>query len=130
MKRSRLQRQQNLKKKTRLKSIKPLSVASGIVKRLEQAGAGMGKALEKAAEESRPFIHEMLYLEKEPKPLTPSDFMSITSRRKMRESWRSIADSYGYRPSTMRRLYFDAKAGVMQQPVDMSSEAEAEQAGD
>ena len=130
MKRSRLQRQQSPKKKTRLESIKPLSIASGVVKRLEQAGAGMGKAFEKAAEESKPFIHEMIYLEKEPKPLTPSDFMSVTSRRKMRESWRSIADSYGYRPSTLRRLYFDAKAGMMQ-PVQPESEVMAEeQAGD
>jgi len=96
-----------------------------ILEKIKEAGAGLDSAIKQFAEESRPFVHELLYLEKMPEPLTTQEFLAITQRRKAHESWKSIADSYSYLPSTMKRLYSEFQAGVQAVTSPEESEVEA-----
>lgn len=117
VKRSRLNRNGNvMKKKKRLNnpSIGSVMAAGGVVgmigkgvKELKEAGAKIPE-FAKGVTAGETF-HEMIYLEKPPKRLNPTEAVHIRQMIDSGAKWDDIAKEYGYRIETMKQLVEEAE---------------------
>lgn len=100
-------------KKSRLSPIGHIA-AGGVVGVIEK-GMGelrdIGKELPKAAKEvtESPFLHELIHLEKKPKPLGTEEAVHARELLDAGASMEDVGRELGYRPETMRQLLEDVE---------------------